>query len=271
MKPLDVGRIREMLGARSRALLGSLDVFAVIDSTNTWLMNQPAPGAGRARVAIADYQLAGRGRFDSQWISPPSSGLCLSMAYTFEAGRRDLSSVTLAVGIGIAGMLEEIGIGGIGLKWPNDLIARNAKLGGILTESRSGPAGAASIVIGVGINVALPDVDRITSNIGRVIDISSCIEEPPSRDELSARLIDRLLETLVIYQAKGFESFHASWPKYDWLRGQRVCLDDPDVSPPGVCQGIDADGALIVQRGSDRRHYRSGSIRLFGQDGCGIS
>ena len=111
----------------------------------------------------------------------------------------------------------------------------------------------------------------MTSNIGRVIDITSCVAEPPSRDELHARLIDCLLETLSIYEAQGFEPFHAAWPKYDWLRGQRVCLDDPAVSPPGVCQGIDEDGALIVQRGGDRRHYRSGSIRLFGQDGCGVS
>ena len=114
-----------------------LEVFGEIDSTNSYLLNVPPPPAGRFRVAIAEHQTGGRGRMDRRWVSPAATGLCLSIAYTFTDTPSDLSCATLAVGIAIAEALEEIGILGIGLKWPNDLVFRGGKLGGILTELRS--------------------------------------------------------------------------------------------------------------------------------------
>jgi len=268
---LDVGQIRDALDDKIRERLDALDVFEEIDSTNDWLLAQAMPAQGRLRAAMAEFQRAGRGRQGKEWISPRSSGICLSLAYTFNDPRRDIASLTLAAGVGIAQRLEELGIEGIGLKWPNDLVLRDAKLGGILTESRFKPGGDLSVVIGVGINVALPDIDTLTSDIGRVIDLASCLESVPSRNRIAAGLIDSLGATLEQYDARGFGRFFDAWPRYDWLHGQRVCLDGEADVGPGICQGIDEDGALIVQSGARRKRYLSGSVRLFGQQGCGPS
>jgi BirA family biotin operon repressor/biotin-[acetyl-CoA-carboxylase] ligase len=264
---LDVEQIRSALGETILARLDALDVFEEIDSTNDWLLGKPMPASGRLRAALAEYQSAGRGRRGRRWISPRSSGICLSLAYTFNDNSRDIGSVTLAAGVGIAERLETFGVEGIGLKWPNDLVIRDAKLGGILTESRLKPGGALSIVIGVGINVELPDVDALTSDIGRVMDLASCLESVPPRSRLAAGIIDSLCATLEHYDATGFDRFFEAWPRYDWLHGQRVCIDEPDEHGPGVCQGIDEDGALIVQNGTERRRLVSGSVRLYGQSG----
>jgi BirA family biotin operon repressor/biotin-[acetyl-CoA-carboxylase] ligase len=269
MNLLDAGQIRDALGAGTRARLDSLDVFDEVDSTNSRLLGQPAPAPGRASAVLAEFQTAGRGRLDRKWLSPPSTGICLSVAYTFGDLREGVASATLAVGIGIARMLEAQGLAGIGIKWPNDLVIRDSKLGGILTEARAKPGDTFSIIVGVGINVALPDIDELRSDIGRVIDLATCLADVPPRNRLASGLIDSVCDALAEFDSNGFARFHEAWPKYDWLHGQRICMDHSHHSSPGVCQGIDADGALIVQRGSERRRYVSGSVRLFGQDGCG--
>lgn len=274
MSILVVERIREPIGTGVRPHLESLEVFAEIDSTNSYLMSQAPPPAGRFRVALAEHQTAGRGRMGRRWESPPSSGICLSMSYTFRRPSEHLSCLTLAIGVGLAELLEEIGVRGVGLKWPNDLIMRNAKLGGILTELRSEPAASTTVVVGLGLNVDLNGArpgSAPTSAFGPVIDLATCCDRLPSRSALAAMLIERLFNTLAEFDTGGFAGFHAAWPAYDWLRGQRVCVEVPERVETGVCQGIDTDGALILLTVDGRKRITSGSVQLNGQAGCKAS
>ena len=101
-------------------------------------MSQPPPGGRPFRVAIADQQTAGRGRHYRRWVSPPGAGLYMSFAYSFEDPPENLPSLTLAIGVGVIAALQEFNIEGVSLKWPNDIVALDGKLGGILTEFQSG-------------------------------------------------------------------------------------------------------------------------------------
>lgn len=269
MTLLDVEQIRAPIAHESRERLDLLEVFAEIDSTNSHLMAQPAPLPGRFRVALAEHQTAGRGRREKQWHSPASGGLCMSMAYTFAQPRLDLAAVTLAAGVGIAEALESIGASGIGLKWPNDLVMRDGKLGGILTEVRRRPGGQLTIVVGLGINVDLRDAlrrEKISSSIGRVSDLASCGVRVSSRSALSATLIEKLFDTLVDFEAGGFATFTERYDRYDWLKGQSVIVELPDGRVDGISAGIDADGALIVRAGRERKRILSGSVRLAARE-----
>ena len=151
MSKLDADAIRASLGEAAGLRLEALELFPEIESTNSYLMQGAAPAAGAIRVALTDNQVAGRGRHGRTWQSPPGSGICLSMGYTFAAQPEKLPALTLAIGLGVIEALESIGIDGVALKWPNDLVADASKLGGILTEAQPLPGDAVHVVTGVGL------------------------------------------------------------------------------------------------------------------------
>ena len=270
MSLLCADSIREPISGESRAHLDILEVFSEIESTNSYLLDQPCPPPGRYRVVLAEYQTAGRGRMGRSWCSPPSSGLCMSMAFTFKSMPENFPSLSLAIGIGIAQALERFGSCAIGLKWPNDIVARDGKLGGILSEVLPANAEGVTVVIGIGLNIDLENSgaeSEITSRFGRVVDLASCCDELPSRSVISAALIECLFDTMVRFEADGFSPFFETWQKYDWLRGQQVTVETVDGLVAGVAEGVDTDGALLLNAKGERRRFTSGSVTLSGQAG----
>jgi len=265
---LDAEDIRQPISPGSGEALDALEVFSEIESTNSYLLAQPAPPRGRFRVALAEHQTAGRGRLGRQWQSPPSSGLCMSMSYTFAGTPAQFSAVTLAIGTGVATALEAMGVRGVGLKWPNDIVIRDGKLGGILTELRTAKGGDRCIVIGVGINVDLRGARGIPSikpGIGHISDLASCMLAVPARSLLSAALIEQLFSTLSQFEAEGFAAFHAAWERFDWLRGQVIGVESGEDLFTGVSEGIDSDGALLLRTDCGRQRILSGSVRWIGR------
>lgn len=265
MKLLDTELVREAMGGSSRACLDVLEVFTEVDSTNSYLLDKPPPAGGRYRVALAEYQTAGRGRLDKRWQSPPSSGICLSIAYTFQQKPEHLPSLTLAIGIGVVAALNQLGAHGLGVKWPNDIVVQNAKLGGILTEVLSEEANAVTVVVGIGLNVDIKNASsdtRIWSSIGNVTDLVSCTSSLPSRSAIAAAVIDNMYDTLVRFESGGLKPFLASWRQNDWLCGQRVTVELADGVVAGIADGVDTDGALILSTGSEKQRIVSGRVIL---------
>ena len=264
MISLDAGAIRGAVREDVSARLFSVEVFPEIESTNSYLMQQEAPPPGHASVALTDNQTMGRGRHGRTWQSPPGAGVCISVGFTFSTQPENLPALTLAIGLGAIAALESLGVSGVQLKWPNDLVAGDGKLGGILTETRSHTSGAISIVSGLGLNVDLgqkpcPEVE--TDWTYGVADLSGIIDTLPSRDTLATRLIDGLCTTFIDYEATGFEPFVEKWPNRDWLFGRELTVETPQRQITGVGAGIARDGALLVDTGTDALcRITSGSI-----------
>jgi BirA family biotin operon repressor/biotin-[acetyl-CoA-carboxylase] ligase len=249
---LSADAIRRHLGDAT-AKLETLEVFAEIESTNSHLMQQPGPSKGYVRVAVTDNQTAGRGRHGRSWHSPPGSGLCLSLAYTFSSRPDNLPAMTLAVGLAVVNALQEHGIEGVQLKWPNDLVAQDSKLGGILTEARAQAEGAISVVTGIGLNLdlsAYPELDLQAGWAQRGIDLKSHAQDPPDKNALASSIVKRLFRLLPDYEAGGFAQFRDQWQQYDWLRGRLLTIETPKQWITGVAAGIADDGALLVEAGS---------------------
>ena len=148
MTRLNPDVIRDSLDETVAGRLAVFEAFDEIASTNSYLMDREAPSPGQFHVALTDNQVAGRGRHGRVWQSPAGSGLALSLAYTFAAQPANLAAITLAIGVGAIEALDRVGIGGVQLKWPNDLVADDGKLGGILTETQAQPDNAIKVVTG---------------------------------------------------------------------------------------------------------------------------
>lgn len=268
MAGLDEELVRRALGEADSAGLSDLEIFPEIESTNSYLIQHSGPEPGKFRVAASDNQTAGRGRHGRTWQSPPGSGLCLSMAYTFAQSPENLPALTLAIGLGAIDKLGELGIDGVQLKWPNDLIAMDGKLGGILTEAQARPSGAVTVVTGIGLNVDLPerlDFGLETDWARRIVDLRTHVGEVPSREALAACLIRGLRQTFVTYEARGFAAFADRWADYDWLRGRELTIDTPQHQVTGIGAGVAADGALLVETDSvGLQRITSGSVVMAG-------
>jgi BirA family biotin operon repressor/biotin-[acetyl-CoA-carboxylase] ligase len=243
--------------------LNELEAFASIASTNTYLLEQPGPDAGRFRVAVADRQTAGRGRHSRRWVSPPESGLYLSLAYSFAVPPRQLPALTLALGVGIASCLAGLGISGVQLKWPNDIVLADGKLGGILAEVHAAASPGLTVVAGVGLNVALSQpLDYAPGDVPALpaTDLAAALEALPDRARLAGTIVESVFSTMVRFEAQGFDEFVRDWQRLDWLAGRAVTVDTAGAQVHGIASGIDADGALIVDRAEGRVRVVSGSI-----------
>ena len=268
MTQLSADAIRQIASPPARSKFASIDVFAEIDSTNSFLMQVPGPAPGKISIAVTSNQTAGRGRHGKIWLSPPGSGLCLSAAYTFASSPENLPALTLALGVGVIKALEALGAKDVELKWPNDLVARNGKLGGILTEVQQHSQGAVTVVTGVGVNLDLQtklDFGLETDWARHVTGLKEICEIAPSHDEVAAQLSTYLLEAFTNYESSGFAAISDEWARYDWLFGREITIDTADRQFSGVGAGVADDGALLVDTPeAGIRRVTSGTIVIAG-------
>ncbi|MEM7613110.1 MAG: biotin--[acetyl-CoA-carboxylase] ligase, partial [Pseudomonadota bacterium] len=129
----------ELVNALTQTLVSRVEncnvrVFDELGSTNSLLMSEPVGPVADAQAVLALHQTAGRGRRGRQWRSAPQAGLYASVAYTYDRMPDQIAALTLALGVCVARTLESLGLGDAMLKWPNDLVWQDRKLGGILVE-----------------------------------------------------------------------------------------------------------------------------------------
>lgn len=259
---LDRDRILADLSDAARLGLSRLEVHPVLDSTNSYLLAKVGEDWPSGAVCLAEQQQAGRGRQGRSWLSPFAAGLAGSLLWRFPVSAAALSGLSLATGIAVARALRQIGVAEVGLKWPNDVLWRGRKLGGVLLES-GGKAGAFHVVAGVGLNVALPS-DEATVIDQPWVDLAEILgANRASRNQLAARLISELIETFIQFQHSGFADAAKEWAAFDQVAGRQVRLQLPNASVLGMARGVDATGALLLEAVDGRiTPYIGGEISL---------
>jgi len=255
---LDAARIRAALPAALRRRLGAVDVHWQLDSTNTALLRAASEGAADLSVCLAESQRAGRGRRGRSWLSPLGGNVYFSLLKRFAHGMGALSGLSLVAGIAAIQALGDVGVPGLGLKWPNDVLADGRKLAGILVELGGEFLGPCHAVIGIGINLRLPHDAGIDQPY---VDVATLCD-PPSRNRLVAQLIARLETALQRFAAEGFVPFAADYAQHDLLRGHPVSVRDAAGSRDGIAAGVDARGALLVRHGGASVAYDSAEVSV---------
>ena len=259
---LDSQLITAGLSEKAAHQISSLELFKSIDSTNKFARekaeNQPACGA----VVLAEQQSAGRGRRDKTWVSPFAANVYLSIVWDFEQGAQALEGLSLAVGVAVKRALEKSGVEAVQLKWPNDIYVKGKKLGGILLEMIGDPAGQCTVIVGVGLNVAMPEeggaaIDQAWTDIRSQLQSADKGQtEIPSRNALAAALISEIIVLLSDFQEQGFSPYREEWQRADAFCGKEASINTPKESIPGVVRGVDENGAL-------RMELKTGEIKSF--------
>ena len=252
---LDADALRAALDADVAARLAKLEVFTELDSTNRYLLAAPPP-IGKLDVCIAEFQTAGRGRRGRRWNAPLGSGIALSVGWQFAGMPAEPSALTLAVGVAVRRALARVAGLTIALKWPNDLVFDERKLGGILLELRAEAHGGAHVVAGIGLNVALPSslLPSLSDWPRGAVDLQTALgEEPPPRVVLASALVNELAALFADYPTQGFAAYRTEWRSADFLRGRAVRVDEPAGRLFGTALGIDADGALLLENPAGER------------------
>lgn len=236
---LDLDSIQPSLSRRARSLVGVCKVFFELPSTNEYLLREtPVHGA----VCLAEQQTAGRGRRGRVWSSPFAANIYLSVRWHFNQGVQALEGLSLAVGVAVARALESLGLQAVQLKWPNDILCNQKKLGGVLIEVGGDLNGDCAAIVGVGLNVAMPAESGAA--IGQPwTDLTGCGLKV-SRNEVAARLMEELLSLLSGYQEMGFGPLRQAWMDRAAYVGERVTVRADKDSREGVFCGIDEHGAL---------------------------
>ena len=263
---LDRNAILAQMSSESRALLEPLDVLLTVDSTNRYVAEHAANPPGKTHVCVAEIQNAGRGRRGRSWVAPFGCGICMSLGWQFLEAPPTFSALSLAVGVAAVRAFRRLGIEGIGLKWPNDLIWQQRKLGGILIEMRGESAGPAQVVIGIGINVRMPGTVRLMlaeQQAALISDVHEIMRErTPPRNALIAMLAEEVAKMLQTFGERGFEPFADEWRRLDTLADAPVRVISGAETTFGRARGVDLDGTLLVDVDGQLRRFASGEVSL---------
>lgn len=258
--PLDLlckNRIRAQLADGQQP---DFDIFPVIGSTSDHLRQELKQGLDPGYTVLAEAQTAGRGRRGRQWISPFGASIYLSTYWRFEQGMAATMGLSLAVGIAVAEALETLGVGDLGLKWPNDIYYQGRKLAGILIELEGQGNDSCDLIIGVGINVVMPktvveDIDQPWADLTQAL-------ENIDRNVLVGRILSKLWELLSEYQQTGFAAYQDRWNRLDCFMDQEVRLLMGSRELTGIAKGVDLHGGLLLATAEGNKPFYGGEISL---------
>lgn len=251
-----------------------LERISETKSTNDDLLTRWRAGELIDPVArIAHKQTAGKGRAGRAWLANPEDSLCFSLAFPFKRTPSELSGLSLLVGLAvIRGIAQacsvdeaELQAKGLRLKWPNDLLLNNKKLGGILIEGGQAKAGDPTwMIIGVGMN--LRNAEAIEANLDgglKVSSLSQLTDSIPDVEYLWLKLIASLEYHLAEFELHGFNSYKERWMQWDAYCNKPVCISGAGKDPVfGIAKGVDETGALLLQQDNKTISIHAGDVSL---------
>lgn len=259
---LDSAQIFAYLADEAQDLIQGIEIHSGIDSTNAYLMERAESDLASGSVCLAEWQSAGRGRRGRAWVSPYAANLYLSLLWRFRTPSSALSGLSLAAGIAVTRVLHGLGATEVGLKWPNDLLWRGCKLGGLLLEFRGRSSGPCQVVAGVGLNVSLSKgvaytIDQPWADLRDILG-----SERISRNRLAAGVISEMALTFARFQRGEFGSLVQAWAPFDLLQGHRVRLSLPNTAVIGIARGVTETGALLLETDTGMRQFVTGEISV---------
>lgn len=240
--------INGSINDKTKALITALEIHDQVNSTNSYLAELPNRDALSGVICFAEHQTAGKGRRGRHWVSPYGNNIYLSILWRFQQGPAAISALSLAIGVAVIRALKQQCVTDIGLKWPNDIYSRGKKLGGILIEVSGESDGPCTAIIGLGINLWLPEEEAETITQAWTDLTKTTGRNQLNRNDLAGKLLNHLIAVLEGYEHTGIKAYVDEWREYDCLLDKPATLYLGTQCFEGVVKGIDDNGLLLMVR-----------------------
>ena len=233
--------------------------YESLPSTNTEVARLAGEGAEEGLAVVADEQTAGRGRLQRAWSSPKGAGLYFSILLRPKLAPDRWPLITFVAALATGDALREASQVQTDIKWPNDLLANERKICGILAEAIETPTGRA-VVLGIGINLtqqAFPD---------ELVDIATSVANESGRAAEREAILATLLQALarwysLLQESDGAEKITAAWSsRSSWAIGKLVQVTNGAETLQGRTRGIENDGALRLETAQGIQLIRAGDV-----------
>lgn len=218
------------------------------ESTNTYLKNLAREkNIPDKTIVVTDNQIQGRGQRENSWYSTSEGSLTFSIFKRFDNLAADNHfKISMAISIAVVRIMKEIGVDQTCLKWPNDIMSGNKKLGGILVENSLWRNTIKSTVIGIGININiesfpnLPQAGSIRISTGKTFD----------KDDLFQKLVEECLFQLNRVEQRSFSEWKEIYEKHLFRINQVSVFEESKTSTrfSGIIRGISMDGQLLIEK-----------------------
>ena len=243
MEELTAERIRE--GLATKFMGQKIVYFESIGSTNDVAKESVDEGAPEGTLVIAEEQTAGKGRLGRPWIAPPGTSLLFSLLLYPDLTLEHVPRLTMLASLAAAEAIESVTGLPVRFKWPNDILIRGRKSGGVLTEVGVTGERLDYVVVGIGLNV-----NWNPSQVPELVEKATSLSEELGREVSRLELLQRLL----IYMERGYLRLQEGYfphKVFTWHLaniGEKVKVVLPRGKEEGFVEGVDADGALLLRR-----------------------
>jgi len=252
----------------SKTLNQSLFVFEELTSTNTFALELAKNPISQGTVVLADRQTAGRGRLQRSWFSPPGANIYGSLIFSFNSQLQAMGWIPLMAGIAIAQAIEDHAEIGITLKWPNDILIDERKVGGILCESFKRSSIETCVVIGFGINVNLSELAFPKDLELTATSLQIQTQQPLDRHHLLKSIITTIEQGWEALISQGPQACQLAYSSRCSTLGKQIQVQFPDGSElEGMAQSIGEQGQLqMIPSPSDAKEQSARILDVHAGD-----
>lgn len=247
------------LGALARADGHRLHVHDSLGSTNTEALERARDGEAGPLWVVAHRQTSGRGRRGNGWASLPGNLTASLLWPVQDVDPAVVPTLGFVAGVGLMAALRGAGVGGVTLKWPNDILASGAKLAGLLLEAETLAGGRRCVVMGFGVNVAAaPEGLPYPATCLRQL------RHATRAEDLFVHLTDGIVDAARVWdRGRGFVRIRERWIADAAGLGATVTVQTGNTRVQGIFETIDGAGRLVVRsEDGTRRTVTAGEVHL---------
>lgn len=261
---IDMNLLKEGLNPSTLQL--QVKIFQELDSTNVEAKRQIVDGNKQDLLIVSSHQTAGKGRLSRTWFSP-EGGLYFSLVLRPRLGPQFAPLASFLCGCAVAKGLQSLGIDGVQLKWPNDVLVVEDKIAGILNELVSTDSIDSWMILGIGINQNLTTNDFPAEIASTSTSVQDILGEKTSQESLLCAIIneiDRLLE--IVESEKSYATILKLWRSISGSLGRKVRVDDGTQVITGYAEEILDDGSLVITTDKGQELVTMGDVTHLRSD-----